>query len=138
MVPVKYVHLIKMLNVMMKRTVIELNAESQFVESEKSLQHTEHARSVNHLPLLIYHRCPVVSRMEICSLKVWVDLTVKRAWVHFLDLLSVAESVLSQLVAKEKRSCQMDLAKSVRSLPLYQVMVDNVRCQIANSMKELS
>lgn len=47
------------------------------------------------------------------------------------------ESVLSQLVVKEKKSCQMDLVKGVMSLLWFQVTVDNVRCQIVNSMREL-
>lgn len=54
-----------------------------------------------------------------------------------LDLVSVPESVLSQLVVKEKKSCQMDLVKGVMSLLWFQVTVDNVRCQIVNSMREL-
>lgn len=47
------------------------------------------------------------------------------------------ESVLSQLVVKEKKSCRMDLVKGVMSLLWFQVTVDNVRCQIVNSMREL-
>jgi len=54
-----------------------------------------------------------------------------------LDLVSVPESVLSQLVVKEKKSCQMDLVKGVMSLLWFQVTVDNVRCQTVNSMREL-
>lgn len=75
--------------------------------------------------------------MEIYFQKAWVDLMVKKVLVLGKDKLSVPENVLSPLVVIEKRSCLMDLAQSVTILLLYQVMEDNVRCPIVNSMKEL-
>lgn len=123
-----------MLFVMTRTTVIEQSVESQFVEIEKSLQHTELAKSVNHSPSLWLQSCLMVSRMVIYFQKEWVDLMLR--WTS-LDLVSVPESVLSQLVVKEKKSCQMDLVKGVMSLLWFQVMVDNVRCQTVNSMREL-
>lgn len=59
----------------MKKHVIELNAKSQFVKSEKLSQLLEHAMNVSHFISQMSRSYSKASKMEICYQKELVVLT---------------------------------------------------------------